>query len=131
MLAYEETGRALGDTIANLLTFTDGIAVIGGGITGASELYMPAVMKELSSNFHPSNTDELPRLVQRVFNLDDETESEAFFKDYSKTIAIPGSDKKISYDPIPRLAIATSQIGASKSISLGAYAFALQQINLS
>ena len=125
--AYEETGRALGDTIANLLTFTDGIAVIGGGITGARDLYMPAVMEELSSSFHPSNTDQLPRLVQRVFNLDVEAEREAFFKDYSKTIPIPGTDKKISYDPIPRLAVATSKMGASESISLGAYAFALQQ----
>ncbi len=72
--AYEETGRALGDTVANLLTFTDGIAVIGGGITGASELYMPAVMEELNYKFHPSNTAELPRLVQKVFNLDNEEE---------------------------------------------------------
>jgi hypothetical protein len=36
--------------------------------------------------------------------------------------------KTISYDPLPRLAIATSSRGASESISLGAYAFALQQI---
>ncbi len=127
--AYEETGRALGDTIANLLTFTDGIAVIGGGITGASDLYMPAVMEELNSKFHPSNTEELPRLVQRVFNLDDEEEENSFFKDYSKTLPIPGTDKSISYDPLPRLAIATSKMGASKSISLGAYAFALQHIS--
>lgn len=127
--AYEETGRALGDTVANLLTFTDGIAVIGGGITGASELYMPAVMEELNYKFHPSNTAELPRLVQKVFNLDNEEESVDFFKDYSKTIPIPGTDKTISYDPLPRLAIATSTRGASESISLGAYAFALQQIN--
>jgi glucokinase len=126
--AYEETGRALGDTIANLLTFTDGIAVIGGGITGARDLYMPAVMEELSSNFHPSNTDVLPRLVQKVFNLDDEQDRKDFLKDYSKTLPIPGTDKTISYDPLPRLAVATSKIGASESISLGAYAFALQQI---
>lgn len=128
--AYEETGRALGDTIANLLTFTDGIAVIGGGITGARDLYMPAVMEELNSDFHPSNTDVLPRLVQQVFNLDNVADREAFFKDYSKSIPIPGTDKEISYDPLPRLAVATSEIGASEAISLGAYAFALQQIGL-
>lgn len=126
--AYEETGRALGDTVANVLTFIDGIAVIGGGITGARELYMPAVMKELGSKYHPSNTEELPRLVQKVFNLDDEKERADFFKDYSKTIKIPGTDRTITYDPLPRLAIATSTRGASESISLGAYAFALQNI---
>ena len=126
--AYEETGRALGDTVANVLTFIDGIAVIGGGITGASELYMPAVMEELNFKFHPSNAKELPRLVQRVFNLDDERDRNDFFKDYSKTLSIPGTGRTISYDPLPRLAIATSSRGASESISLGAYAFALQQI---
>jgi glucokinase len=127
--AYRETGRALGDTIANLLTFTDGIAVIGGGITGASKLYMPAVMEELNAKFLPANGEALPRLVQRVFNLDEEEDESSFFKDYSKTIPIPGSDKSISYDPLPRLAIATSKMGASKSIALGAYAFALRQID--
>jgi glucokinase len=129
--AYEATGRALGDTVANILTFTDGIAVIGGGITGASDLYMPAVMEELNYKFQPSNAEELPRLVQKVFNLDNEEERSNFFRDYSKTLSIPGTDKTISYDPLPRLAIATSKIGASESISLGAYAFALQQIGSS
>lgn len=127
--AYEETGRALGDAIANVLTFTDGIAVIGGGITGARDLYMPAVMEELNYKFLPSNADELPRLVQKVFNLDDEEQQKEFFRDYSRTLPIPGTDRTISYDPIPRLAIATSTRGASESISLGAYAFALQQIS--
>ncbi len=127
LFAYKKTGKALGDTVANVLTFTDGIAVIGGGITGARDLYMPAVMEELAANFYPSNVDEMPRLVQRVFNLDHEKEQEEFFQDYSKILTIPGTDRTISYDPVPRLAIATSTRGASESISLGAYAFALQQ----
>jgi len=126
--AYKETGRALGDTVANILTFTDGIAVIGGGITGARDLYMPAVMEELNFKFHSSTAEEMPRLVQKVFNLDNEDEQKAFFSNYSKTLPIPGTDRTISYDPIPRLAIATSTRGASESISLGAYAYALQQI---
>ena len=125
--AYHETGRALGDVVANLFTFTDGIIVIGGGITGARDLYMPSVMEELKSNYTPSDTGSLPRLVQRIFNLDIDEECEAFYKDYSKEVAIPGSDKTVSYDPIPRLAIATSRIGATEAISLGAYAFALKQ----
>lgn len=127
--AYEKTGRALGDTVANILTLSDGIAVIGGGITGARDLYMPAVMEELNYKFRPSNADELPRLVQKVFNLDDEQDRTDFYRDYSKTLPIPGTDRTISYDPFPRLAIATSTRGASESISLGAFAFALQQID--
>ncbi len=127
--AYEMTGRALGDAMANVLTFTDGIAVVGGGITGASEFYMPAVMKELNSRFDPSSPDSMPRLVQKVFNLDLEQERAEFFRDYSKTLNIPGTNRTISYDPVPRLAIATSKLGASAAISLGAYAYALQHKN--
>ena len=126
--AYEEMGRALGDTVANVLTFIDGIAVIGGGITGASELYMPSVMEELNFKYHPSNVDEMPRLVQKVFNLDVEQDRKEFFKDYSKSIPIPGTGRSIAYDPLPRLAIATSSRGANESIALGAYAYALKQI---
>ena len=125
--AYSETGRALGDTVANLFTFTDGVVVIGGGITGAKELYMPSVMEELKSDYYPSDTGKLARLVQSIFNLDDEKDSEAFYKDYSKEVDVPGTNRTVTYDPFPRLAIATSRIGASEAISLGAYAFALKK----
>jgi len=126
--AYEETGRALGDTVANILTFTDGIVVIGGGITGARDLYMPAMMEELNSNFQSYTAEQMPRLVQKVFNLDLESDREEFFRDYSRILPIPGTDRSIAYDPIPRLAVVTSTRGASESISLGAYAYALQHI---
>jgi glucokinase len=128
--AYEEMGKALGDTVANVLTFIDGIAVIGGGITGASDLYMPSVMEELSFKYHPSNVEEMPRLVQKVFNLDEKQDREEFFKDYSRSVPIPGTGRSISYDPLPRLAIATSSRGANESIALGAYAYALQKISV-
>jgi len=129
LTAYRETGRALGDTIANLFTFIDGIIVIGGGITGAKNLYMPSVMEELRSSYYPSNTDKLPRLVQSIFNLDEEQDCKEFYKDYSKEIEVPGSKKTVSYDPLPRLAVATSRIGASEAISLGAFVFALNQLD--
>ncbi len=126
--AFEQMGRALGDAVANVLTFTDGIAVFGGGITGASDLYMPALMSELNSRFNPDDEASMPRLVQKVFNLDDEKERETFFKDYSRALPIPGTERTILYDPVPRLAVVTSSLGASASISLGAYAYALHQI---
>lgn len=126
--SYYQTGKALGDTVANLFTLLDGIIVIGGGITGAHDLYMPAVMEELNSNFAPSDSGKLPRLVQKIFNLDDATDQLNFYKDYSTEIPVHGTNKRIKYDPIPRLAIATSRIGGSEAIALGAYAFALKNI---
>ena len=127
--SYKTMGHALGDTIANLLTFIDGIVVIGGGITGAAEFYMPAVLEEINSSFIPSNGIPLPRLVQKIFMLDDDNESQGFYQNQSKQLKIPNSEKVAVYDPVPRLGIATTKIGASKAISLGAYAFALSKVN--
>lgn len=127
--AYEKMGANLGDILANLLSLIDGIAVIGGGLTGARALYMPALMKELKSSFVFDNGDELKRLVQKIYNLDNKNDENWFCKNYSKKIYIPGTKKSLNYDPVPRLAIITSKLGASKAISLGAYCYALRQLD--
>lgn len=40
-----------------------------------------------------------------------------------------GSDKEVVYDPQKRIGVAISKLGASKAIAMGAYAFALNQID--
>lgn len=128
LMSFAETGKALGDSIANLCTLIDGIVVIGGGITGAKDLYMPSVMAQLKGHYTLANGEMLPRLVQRVFNFDEEEDRAAFCADYSQELPVPGTNQTVTYDPIARLAIATSHIGASEAIALGAYAFALKQM---
>lgn len=127
--AFENLGRCLGDSLANLLTIFDGVVVIGGGLTGASSLYMPAALDEINHHFFvTSKGDQMNRLVQKVFNYDNEVERDLFLKDYSKIIEVPGTRMNIHYDSFPRLAVATSQLGASRAISLGAYAYALNNL---
>eukprot|EP01029_Cantina_marsupialis_P018385 TRINITY_DN4217_c2_g2_i1.p2 TRINITY_DN4217_c2_g2~~TRINITY_DN4217_c2_g2_i1.p2 ORF type:complete len:366 (+),score=61.77 TRINITY_DN4217_c2_g2_i1:2251-3348(+) len=128
LLAFEQFGKCLGDSLANLLTITDGIAVIGGGLTGAHNLYMPAALEEMNGNCSTATGEILPRLVQRVYNIDSEEEFAEFAKDKSTDITIPGTSKTIKYDPAPRLAVCTSKLGASKAIGIGAYAFALKNL---
>jgi len=129
MEAYRKMGQALGDTVANLMSLLDAIVVIGGGITGAAEFYMPAVLKDLKGKFNEGKDNEVPRLVQKVFNLDEANDLTGFCKNYSKEIIVPGTNRKLMYDPLPRLGIATSRVGASRAISLGAYAFALSRLD--
>jgi len=128
LLAFEQFGKCLGDSLANLLTIIDGIAVIGGGLTGAHALYMPAALKEMNGKCYTATGESLSRLVQRVYNIDDENDFDQFIVDKSKEVKIPGTDKTIKYDPVPRLAISTSKLGASKAIAIGAYAFALKAL---
>ena len=127
--SFERLGTFLGDIIANLMTVLDGIVVIGGGLTGASSLYMPAVVQELNNIFVTPAGSKVNRLVQKVFNLDNTGEEQEFLHRYSKKIQIPFSEGFISYDASPRLAVSTSKLGASRAIALGAYAFALHDLD--
>ncbi|MCZ4694723.1 ROK family protein [Ancylomarina euxinus] len=128
-MTFRQFGSCLGDSLANLLTITDSIAVIGGGLSGASDVYMPAVMEEINGQFHTTKGLAQSRLVQKVYHIDNESEFRKFIKDCSKTITIPGTNKRLKYDPEPRLAICSSKLGASKAIGVGAYAFALNEVN--
>ncbi len=127
--AFDFFGRSLGDSIANLITVIDGVVVIGGGITGAKELYMPAVMEEVNNSFKERQGGDIYRLVQKVFDYGNSEEREMFLKKHSVEVMIPGSDKKVAYNSFSRTAIAHSKIGASRAIALGAFTFALNSLD--
>jgi glucokinase len=43
-------------------------------------------------------------------------------------VTVPGSSKKIHYDPLQRTAIGLSRLGTSEAVAIGAYAFALRRL---
>lgn len=126
--AFEFFGRGIGDVVANLITLIDGIVVIGGGITGAQELYFPALYAELQKSYTTRN-GMVSRPIQKVYNYSNKEEKLAFLKTKSKSISVPGSTNTISYDPVAQTIIAHSEIGASKAIQLGAYTYALSKLD--
>jgi len=63
-----------------------------------------------------------------VYNLDDDKDFIAFGKGDARMLKIYGSEEEVVYDPQKRIGVMRSKIGASKAISLGAYAFALNQL---
>ncbi|MFH2096088.1 MAG: ROK family protein [Bacteroidota bacterium] len=127
--AFHEMGKNLGDAIANMLTIIDGLVVIGGGISGAGQLFMPSLMEELNKNFRINDNGSIPRLAQKVFNIDNKKDQEDFLKSSDCSITVPGSAKNISYDPAMRTAIGISSLGTSKAVFIGAYAYALSRLN--
>ncbi len=126
--SFEIFGKCLGDSLQSLVCLTDSIIVIGGGIMGAAELFMPAVLQQMNTAFETANGDKVNGLVQKVFNIDNEDEMAMFVQDKSKEIAVLGTEQFVKYDPTPRLAVCSSKLGASKAIAVGAYAFALKQL---
>ncbi len=126
--AFRQLGEVLGDAISQVLTLTDSIAVIGGGIAGANSLILPGLLNEMRGNYTAYSGDTYPRLAQKVFNLDDAAELAQFIKGEAKEVKVPGSDKTYFYDAMKRVGIGFSQIGTSKATALGAYNYAVNKL---
>lgn len=123
--SFRAMGQAIGDALANLLTVIDGVAVIGGGISAASELFIPAMMKEIRSSYQNGN----PHLSQDAYFIDYEDDMKEFLKDTTTEIAVPFSTKRVQYESHKRVAIGLSKIGTARAISIGAYIFALNKLD--
>jgi glucokinase len=126
--AFKKMAEAAGDAIANAVTLLDGIVVVGGGLAGASEIFLPYIVKEMNASFVGSDGKSFRRLVQNVYNMENKTELEKFLKGGTKEISVYGTNKKVTYDPEARTGVGISRIGTSKAIAIGAYAFALRSL---
>jgi glucokinase len=127
--AFREMAEAAGDAISNAITLIDGIVVIGGGLSGASDLFLPYLVQEMNSHYVKPNGTTFRRLIANVYNLEVRNELQKFLQGSTREIAVHGTGKKIKYDPEMRIGVGISKIGTSKAISLGAYAFALNSID--
>ena len=105
------------------------VIIIGGGITAARKYILPSLLAEMRGSLHTFSGETLPRVQMKVYDLDDATQFAAFAQGDSRRIKVYGSDREIVYDPQKRIGVMTSHIGASRAISLGAYAFALNSID--
>lgn len=128
--SFEELGEIAGDAIATTVTLIDSMVVIGGGLAAAKEFWMPALLRQMRGELHTLDGQTLNRVQMKVYDLDDESQFDAFAKGDSRSLKVYGTDRSVIYDPQKRIGVATSKIGASRAISLGAYAFALNKIDL-
>lgn len=127
--SFAEMGTLAGDSIATALTLIDGLVVIGGGLTGAAKYIMPSLMDELNAQLGTFGGNRFPRLQMKAYNLDDTSQFLTFANDTSQLITLPFSENTISYNPTKCTGVAVSQLGASKAIALGAYHFAVNNLN--
>ncbi len=127
--SFRQFGEALGSSIANIITLIDGLVVLGGGITAAWDLFSPALFDEVNRNYFHFTGAENSRLSFKVFNLEDEKQFTTFAKGKIDIISIPERNIQVEYDSLPRTGIGFSKLGASHAISLGAYTYALQQLD--
>jgi predicted NBD/HSP70 family sugar kinase len=127
--AFAQVGATLGEVIAMTVSITDGLVVIGGGLAGAYKYMKDAMFETLHGKMHRLNGEAINKLAFKVYDLDDADQCKQFIKGEQKSIKIYNSEIEVTYDPQKRIGIALSKIGANKAVSLGAYAFALNQLS--
>jgi len=123
--AFTDFGTHLGDVLANLMMIFDSSIVLGGGIVAAKSLFMPAALKVLQGQY--ANGQQ--RIIQSLYYIDDEDQKQKFLCDSPSLISAHGSTEKVEYCNSPALFLSTSKMGCSQAVALGAYAFALSQLD--
>lgn len=127
--AFRRLGEAAGDAIAQAVTLVDGLVVIGGGVSGAHCLFLPALVDEMNATFLTPDGTRFRRLVQRTFNLEDPAQLKQFIQGEPRELCVPGGTRRIRFDALQRTGVGLSRLGTSQAIAIGAYAFALKQLD--
>ncbi len=128
--AFRQFGKALGLALNEIVTILDGLVVIGGGIVNARKLFFPAMLQEMNATYKTAQGDNIPRLVMDVFDLQDQESLSQFAKADAAQIRVPFCERQVSYHSQKRIGVGVSRLGASKAITMGAYAFATNALGL-
>ena len=126
--AWDELSTVLADVISNGFRFTDGLVVIGGGLSGAWPVFMPMLVRKLREPYTDLNGNTIPSMETEVFNLEDANDCIRFAEKTGKMINVPFSDEKVWYDASKRVGLGVTKLGTSSAVAIGAYAFAMQQL---
>ncbi len=127
--AFRQLGEVVGDALGCALTLVDGLAVVGGGLAGAAPLFLPALTAELNGTYTGPGGGQFHRLASRAFNLEDPAQLQVFLAGETRVVAVPGSKRKVKYDPLQRIGVGLSRLGTSEAVAIGACAFALRKLS--
>ena len=118
VLSFRQLGMAMADSLAHALDIADGLVVIGGGVAGAYKYILPAAIEAIKG-----------WTQMEVEDLTSEEGMRRFLSDTSTEVTVPGSGRTVRYRKDKKTGIAVSHLGTSTAVSLGAYAYALAQID--
>ena len=116
--SFRRMGEAAGDALAHALDIADGIVVVGGGLSGAAKYIIPAMVEAVN-----------PWVQMKVLDLTSEEGMKIFLEDDSTMIPVPLAKREVRYRMQKKTGVCLSELGTSKAVSVGAYAFALRQLD--
>jgi glucokinase len=127
--AFEIFAIAAADAIANAITLIDGLVVIGGGLSGAYPLFLPKLVEDMNGHYDTLKGNQLERMEINAFNIEDPQHAQKFYSSSAIEIPVPMGERRVLYDPVKKICIGITRLGTSEAVSIGAYAFALAQLD--
>lgn len=127
--AFTGMAGSAADAIANAVSLVDGPVVIGGGLSGAYPVFLDTLVENMNRHFITLSGETLERMEVTAFNFEDPASLNAFLRDTSREIPVPFSQEKVEYDPVKKIPVGVTPLGTSRAVSVGAYAFALDELN--
>ncbi|MCP4899008.1 MAG: ROK family protein [bacterium] len=124
-------GEVVGDAVASVTSLVDGLVVIGGGLAGAAQLFLPSMVAEMNGRLDLLSGATISRMEVAAYNLEDSEQKSRFLAGDPKQIVIPGSQRMVEYDAARRVGVGLSCLGTSLAVAIGAYAFALDALDRS
>ena len=85
-------------------------------------------LEEINEELERLEAEKL-QVEDELYDLDNEDEFKEFAKGDQRALKVYGTDRYVAYDPQKRIGVMISKLGASNAISVGAYAFALSQLD--
>ncbi|MEJ5316833.1 MAG: ROK family protein [Tenuifilum sp.] len=128
-LAFQTLGVVVGDAIANAVTLTDSLVVIGGGLANAWKYFAPAMLSQLNGTISRTDGTRVDRLEVKAFDIEDEVQRARFLSGQQQRVSVPFSNRMVEYDPMKRIGVGLSRLGTSHAVAVGAYAYALGMID--
>jgi len=128
LAAWEKFGIVLADAIANANTLIDGIAVIGGGLSGAYPLFLPKTIEMLNRKFTRADGGQFPRMEVSAYNYEDDKDVLQFLHFDQKMIRVPFSNETIPFYDEKKTVVGISRLGTSEAVAIGAYALAINKL---
>jgi glucokinase len=124
--AYRQLGEVSGDALAQALTLVDGLVVVGGGLSSAWPLFLPALIAAVNGTY---SANGLRLLVPLVFDLQNPADLELFLRGDARQVQVGTSSRMMAFDSMRRTGVGLSRLSTTLAVAVGARAFALQQLD--
>ena len=126
--AFRRLGQVAGNAITHALALIDGLVVIGGGISSAAPLFLPALLDEMNGTIE-TDGGPVDRLPCKVLDVDDPAGLAALVGNATRAVRVPGTQSTVAYTPHKLTGLGVSRLGTTAAIALGAYAVALDRLD--